>query len=325
MTSCGDPSAPTCPSSSQIARSHNRATAPRSWETSTIVFFAARNSLILAKHLCWKYSSPTASTSSTRRMSGSRCTATAKPRRMYMPLEYVFTAASKKRPMSANSSIAGIARSISLRERPRSEPLRYAFSRPLKSGWNPAPISRSAVTRPFTSSVPRVGFAVPASSLSRVDFPDPFAPTTPKDAPGSDRKSTRLNSSHVAISYAVFCLIRLAPGSTLFPYTTLFRSEVRVLAAAEVRVESGADLKERRDAPIHLERSTRWLRRAREQLEQGRLPRPVRANDAEGRARLRSEEHTSELQSRGHLVCRLLLDTARTGLYTLSLHDALPI
>src|SRR5437868_2499602 len=39
-----------------------------------------------------------------------------------------------------------------------------------------------------------------------------------------DRKSTRLNSSHVSISYAVFCLTRRPPRSTLFPYTTLFRS-----------------------------------------------------------------------------------------------------
>ena len=45
----------------------------------------------------------------------------------------------------------------------------------------------------------------------------------------------------------------------------------------------------------------------------------------------RSEEHTSELQSRQYLVCRLLLeknffnDTATTEIYTLSLHDALPI
>src|SRR5437870_5375118 len=41
--------------------------------------------------------------------------------------------------------------------------------------------------------------------------------------------------------------------------------------------------------------------------------------------RLRSEEHTSELQSRGHLVCRLLLAPAPSELYTLHLHDALPI
>src|SRR5438876_394611 len=40
---------------------------------------------------------------------------------------------------------------------------------------------------------------------------------------------------------------------------------------------------------------------------------------------LRSEEHTSELQSPVHLVCRLLLAPAATQLYPLSLHDALPI
>src|SRR5437016_2229262 len=39
----------------------------------------------------------------------------------------------------------------------------------------------------------------------------------------------------------------------------------------------------------------------------------------------RSEEHTSELQSLTNLVCRLLLDTAPSDIYTLSLHDALPI
>ena len=51
-----------------------------------------------------------------------------------------------------------------------------------------------------------------------------------------------------------------------------------------------------------------------------------------GRIGKRSEEHTSELQSLQHLVCRLLLeknfffnDTATTEIYTLSLHDALPI
>src|SRR5437762_3016312 len=44
------------------------------------------------------------------------------------------------------------------------------------------------------------------------------------DNPGRDRKSTRLNSSHRCISYAVFCLLRPLHASTLFPYTTLFRS-----------------------------------------------------------------------------------------------------
>src|SRR5262245_1880667 len=41
--------------------------------------------------------------------------------------------------------------------------------------------------------------------------------------------------------------------------------------------------------------------------------------------RARSEEHTSELQSLRHLVCRLLLDTAAALIFPLSLHDALPI
>src|SRR5438477_1168528 len=65
--------------------------------------------------------------------------------------------------------------------------------------------------------------------------------------------------------------------------------EIRVLAATEVRVESGADLKKRGDTTVDLERSARRFRRTREQLEQGRLPRAVRANDAEGRARLDRE------------------------------------
>src|SRR5438874_2449758 len=49
-----------------------------------------------------------------------------------------------------------------------------------------------------------------------------------------DRKSTRLNSSHVEMSYAVFCLKRRLPPSTLFPYTTLFRS---AFSLAAVRFE----------------------------------------------------------------------------------------
>src|SRR5205807_1262067 len=50
----------------------------------------------------------------------------------------------------------------------------------------------------------------------------------PSGKHGSDRKSTRLNSSHLVISYAVFCLLLLYPSSTLFPYTTLFRSSLYV-------------------------------------------------------------------------------------------------
>src|SRR5579883_1874467 len=119
-------------------------------------------------------------------------------------------------------------------------------------------------------------------------------------------------------------MIRRPPRSTLFPYTTLFRS-------------------------------------SRPPAADGREPRPH--HDPRGHGSRRSEEHTSELQSREKLVCRLLLekkkksfcrtparlvchprlrrlrrclrfrcfscfffnDTATTEIYTLSLHDALPI
>src|SRR5436305_2109945 len=62
-----------------------------------------------------------------------------------------------------------------------------------------------------------------------------------------------------------------------------------------------------------------------------RPPRRFCRSSTDARARTagpsRSEEHTSELQSRPHLVCRLLLakSTPHAVLYTLSLHDALPI
>src|SRR5215207_3302613 len=146
--------------------------------------------------------------------------------------------------------------------------------------------------------------------------------------PFGDRKSTRLNSSHEWISYAVFCLkkknkqnaldvsrtdaqipqtirvrsdhhslcscrttifaspymaallyffflmIRRPPRSTLFPYTTLFRSPPTPPSACWW-------------TPPSPRRSCRWWR---------------------------SEEHTSELQSRVDLVCRLLLEKKKKAI-----------
>src|SRR5216684_5031366 len=71
-----------------------------------------------------------------------------------------------------------------------------------------------------------------------------------------------------------FLMIRRPPRSTLFPYTTLFRS--------------------RRHGSTHASSRTR---------------RPARSTTA------RSEEHTSELQSRLHLVCRLLLEKKKKNIY----------
>src|SRR2546422_4320222 len=85
-------------------------------------------------------------------------------------------------------------------------------------------------------------------------------------------------------------MIRRPPRSTLFPYTTLFRSPPGVLAAGRDRLlaDDAGDGGEER----HLGKE-----------EPGRIGQLNLQGD-----RSRSEEHTSELQSRLHLVCRLLLE-----------------
>src|SRR3989442_3925170 len=77
-------------------------------------------------------------------------------------------------------------------------------------------------------------------------------------------------------------MIRRPPRSTLFPYTTLFRSDVKGRMSISLR-----------NVPWELAFQTILDVRGLEKIE-------------------RSEEHTSELQSRPHLVCRLLLEKKRT-------------
>src|SRR3712207_7174169 len=89
-------------------------------------------------------------------------------------------------------------------------------------------------------------------------------------------------------------MIRRPPRSTLFPYTTLFRS-VGEPHDPVVEVHPGvhrAELDVAHDVVDGLEQP----------------PRPARAGLVGRGARERSEEHTSELQSRQYLVCRLLLE-----------------
>src|ERR1043165_425500 len=88
-------------------------------------------------------------------------------------------------------------------------------------------------------------------------------------------------------------MIRRPPRSTLFPYTTLFRS--------------GHQIEAEHLLCLILVLSAAYL--------------------ALGREEQRSEEHTSEFQSRGLISYAVFCfnDTATTEIYTLSLHDALPI
>src|SRR3712207_8297375 len=82
--------------------------------------------------------------------------------------------------------------------------------------------------------------------------------------------------------YFFFLMIRRPPRSTLFPYTTLFRSPGPAPVPARVRPSRPGSAPSCRGS------------------------RPARASARAGRRR--SEEHTSELQSRQYLVCRLLLE-----------------
>src|SRR3989440_5511787 len=94
-------------------------------------------------------------------------------------------------------------------------------------------------------------------------------------------------------------MIRRPPRSTLFPYTTLFRSQEAEGA------RSGPDA----DA-IHAARIA--VKRLRYLLEPLAAERPRLVPMLESLKQLRSEEHTSELQSRSDLVCRLLLEKKKT-------------
>src|SRR5688572_32274677 len=95
-------------------------------------------------------------------------------------------------------------------------------------------------------------------------------------------------------------MIRLPPRSTLFPYTTLFRSLGR---PADRHHRDGRDpgrgRDDLRDRPVRRDARLR-LRGRHHQLE-------------------RSEEHTSELQSQSNLVCRLLLEKKKKNRYKLYL------
>src|SRR3989442_11730765 len=95
-------------------------------------------------------------------------------------------------------------------------------------------------------------------------------------------------------------MIRRPPRSTLFPYTTLFRSP-RKLAREAAGGGRGGD----RAVPVQRDGAHGSLRRRHELAVAQSL---ALGDERLGVALGRSEEHTSELQSRPHLVCRLLLE-----------------
>src|SRR3712207_7938486 len=98
-------------------------------------------------------------------------------------------------------------------------------------------------------------------------------------------------------------MIRRPPRSTLFPYTTLFRSRLPPLRGVDGDRD---ELRQGRPRPDRLPGGPRGAADDRP----GAVPRPPAVG--------RSEEHTSELQSRQYLVCRLLLEKKNNDAHTIS-------
>src|SRR5438477_9644357 len=94
------------------------------------------------------------------------------------------------------------------------------------------------------------------------------------------------------------------PSSTLFPYTTLFRSHV------EADPEPGGEDRRGREQPDgpHRRRRARRAVAARRPHHASEQVDERRVDERDAREDPRSEEHTSELQSHVNLVCRLLLE-----------------
>src|SRR3712207_8888565 len=101
-------------------------------------------------------------------------------------------------------------------------------------------------------------------------------------------------------------MIRRPPRSTLFPYTTLFRSQ---------------------EAQIHTDAAKQ--RSQATQLHADKIAEINRKEQKDTNKKTRSEEHTSELQSRQYLVCRLLLEKKKLTqlfyIYSILQHECLII
>src|SRR5690606_41752630 len=105
---------------------------------------------------------------------------------------------------------------------------------------------------------------------------------------------------------ASWCLVHRPPCSTLFPYTTLFRSPENILAFRSRLFEERSSIQKR-------------VQQIKKEAEAIKNQFGLSWTDFKGGSRSaflffeRSEEHTSELQSRENLVCRLLLEKKNTN------------
>src|SRR3712207_6115056 len=181
-------------------------------------------------------------------------------------------------------------------------------------GWLPAGVAR-AQGQPTRRA--RQGRSLGADAARRGQQPSHLAPRP-------DRKSTRLNSSHANISYAVFCLKKKKEDisscvlvfrvvfffndtATTEIYTLSLHDALPISSATSARIRTGLVARRGRTCagPTHATGSPRTKPR------RGRCS--TRPTTIASCAAARSEEHTSELQSRQYLVCRLLLEKKKRG------------
>src|SRR6266568_6434899 len=157
---------------------------------------------------------------------------------------------------------------------------------------------------------PESGATRPPRSASRVDLPAPLRPTTPIRSPAATPSETP--SSSVRCAYALTAFSRL----------------IRFIAAGSPRRGNDGGAGHRPGNPRHRAAHARAGQR------HGHLEGAVRIGRQEhaGRSRAchqraeraqleRSEEHTSELQSQFHLVCRLLLEKKKTNIIRPPVHS----
>src|SRR5690606_39369141 len=102
---------------------------------------------------------------------------------------------------------------------------------------------------------------------------------------------------------SAFTVIRPIPIPTVFPYTTLFRSRIGFVAVEVARTVSTHSGVATYQKSAHFDFAS-----ARQGVYRGTYDQWAIVKGEENMFRVRSEEHTSELQSRENLVCRLLLE-----------------
>src|SRR5690242_1432437 len=173
-------------------------------------------------------------------------------------------------------------------------------------------------SRPRPSATARASTWSPRPGPPPTTRPSGRAPGS--DASSSDRKSTRLNSSHMSISYAVFCLKkkkRKTCNSDLFIngattteiYPLFLHDALPIFNPSRPTCGDWVPIGQDLTSPSFGNRAGEYV------VATTRAPsddKTLWAGTRIGRVFVRSEEHTSELQSHVNLVCRLLLEKKKT-------------